>query len=202
MGKKLQNIVCMATISVLISCNSNPEKKIETGAVSASPVNTPSVSPPVSEIAQLEQKLALDTNNIQVLLELGGRYYAAENRQKAAQYFAAVYRKDPKNPLALGNLGNIYYDTHQFDIAASFYENALAVAPNNIDMRCDLATCYSELNKLDAAIEILKTNVQKNPNHPNSHYNLNIILRRKGQIKEADKELSIYNTLKSIKAIN
>ncbi|MFN8165546.1 MAG: tetratricopeptide repeat protein [Bacteroidia bacterium] len=66
------------------------------------------------------------------------------------------------------NLGNVYYDSHQDEKAIRYYEEALAVSPNDINMRCDLATCYSRINKAQKAIDILKQNIKKDPNHAQS----------------------------------
>ncbi len=150
---------------------------------------------PTSEIGQLEAKLATDTGNIGLRNEIGSKYYASGNLAKAAQYFGSVYQKDHKNLLAIANLGNIYYDNQQFDQAVSFYEKALELNPGDINMRCDLATSYSALNNFDKAISILKQNIKTDPNHLNSHYNLSVILKKKGDVKGSEKELETYNSL-------
>jgi len=178
----------------VLSCNQE-EKKQATPATQA-PVAAPTPQQAAAaELPKLQQEFAKDTNNIENRNLLAAKLYAAGELEKAAEQFNLVYQRDPKNLVALSNLGNIYYDSQQDDLAIDYYEKALAIDPNNINMRCDLATSYSNINKLKKAIQILEENIKNDPKHPTSHYNLSVILKKKGDIKEAEKEMEIYKSL-------
>jgi tetratricopeptide (TPR) repeat protein len=100
----------------------------------------------------------------------------------------------------LFNLGNLYYDTQRNEEAIKYYERFLKLDKNNSNVRCDLATCYLNLKNTDKAISLLRENIKINFNHPQSHYNLSVILKQAGKTAEAEEELKIYNSMSQVQA--
>lgn len=188
--------VALCTIS-FISCNSKEEKKNEPSVQQTNNSSMVTPSNPSIDLSGMESKFARDSNNYELRAMLASNYYAAGVLDKAAYHFLKVYEHDNKNLIALSSLGNIYYDSRQDDKAIMYYEKALELDPKNINMRCDMATCYSNINKLKKAIEILKENIEMDKTHAQSHYNLSVILKKNGDIKEADEQMKIYTDLKS-----
>lgn len=182
----------------LPSCNSNGEKQRDTSVTQTIPPSAVTQTPS-SDLALLEKKFQQDSQNVELRNMLAANYYAAGMLEKAAYHFTKVYERDNINLIALSNLGNIYYDVQQNDKAIEFYEKALALDSENIDMRCDLATCYGRINRVKKAIQILKENIKMNADHVKSHHNLSVWLKQNGDIKEADAEMKIYQTLNSEK---
>ncbi|MFI5150477.1 MAG: tetratricopeptide repeat protein [Bacteroidia bacterium] len=174
--------VCM----LLSACHSSELKKNEP---------LPPAPSAGGDFSALETNLAHDTGNTELRLLLASKYYAAGDLDRATDLYYQVYKKDNTIQTALINLGNIAYDRHQDDKAIAYYEKALETDSLNLDVRCDLATCYANVSKLNKAIEILRFNIRTDPNHIKSHYNLSVILQKKGELKEAEDELKIYNTL-------
>jgi tetratricopeptide (TPR) repeat protein len=143
----------------------------------------------------LENQLHADSTNLNIRLMLASKYYAAGQLAKAASQFSRAYEQDQKNLIALTNLGNIAYDSNQDDKAIGYYEKEIALDPANLNVRCDLATCYARINKLNNAIEILRQNIKIDSLHQKSHYNLAVILQKKGETKESGEEMKIYTAL-------
>ncbi|HXC06233.1 MAG TPA: hypothetical protein VNZ86_15855 [Bacteroidia bacterium] len=181
----------LVTSLILGSCTSSTEVKKNDSALP--------MLKPVDEITALESSLAKDSSNKELKLELASRYYAAGDLVKASVLYNKVYQQDTKNLIAITNLGNIAYDNHQDDRAISYYEKSLNLDNTNLDVRCDLATSYSNINKLNKAIEMLRENIKLDPNHQKSHYNLSVILKKKGENKEAEEEMKIYASLSAPK---
>lgn len=190
MFRKLLFVALLPAALSFYSCGSkkenNPAIKTDSTAVKTDPD---------SEIASLENSLKQDSLNLKTRLMLASRYYGKGDLQKALDNYGLVYMKDPTNLVALTNMGNIFYDTHQDDRAIEFYEKAVEIDSLNIDIRCDLATSYSNVNRMKKAIQILKKNIEMNPQHLKSHYNLSVILKRSGDTKGADAEMKIYRSL-------
>jgi tetratricopeptide (TPR) repeat protein len=188
---KLFAFFCL-TICFFVSCNS-----IE--PINISEVNNQANTSLDNNIESIEKLLLTDSLNIDIRIDIASRYYSEQNFEKAFFHFFKVFEIDNKNLNALINLGNIYYDTQQFDKAIIYYDKALIIDKGNINVKCDLATCYLNIKMPEKAIEILKENVAINYNHAQSHYNLAVIYKQIGKIKESDEEMRIFNSLNSTK---
>src|SRR5689334_11840883 len=97
-------IYIFACLLMLVGCNSNKEKNIAV----TNPPEAVKTSP--TSIAEMENSLLKDSNNIGARLELAATLYTAGDMQKAAYHFTKVAEQDNKNLIAFVNLGNIYYD--------------------------------------------------------------------------------------------
>lgn len=196
MKNNVAYVVLCFTAFALLSCKSGKEEqKNESAVQAANDILAPQSAE--DEFASMEQNLLNDSLNIELRTALAARYYQKGDLEKATKHYLVISRVDKENLNALSSLGNIYYDSQQDDKAIQFYEKALSLDPQNINMRCDLATCYFRINRLKKATEILKENIAMDYNHKQSHYNLSVILKQSGNIKEADAEMAIYNSLSS-----
>jgi tetratricopeptide (TPR) repeat protein len=90
--------------------------------------------------------------------------------------YRSILRKEPNNLQALIGIGNLYYDANQDRNAIASYEKALAIDPSNSNVRTDMAVCFRRAGDYDRAIEELKKAISANPRHPQSRYNLGVIL--------------------------
>ncbi|MEI6489016.1 MAG: tetratricopeptide repeat protein [Bacteroidota bacterium] len=196
--KFILGTLCAASLT-LFSCNRTEEKKADAPTEQSTMAPQAAQAPENKDLIMFEKKFEADSSNFELRAMLAANYYTAGQLQKAEYHFLKVYEHDNKNMVALANLGNIYYDSKQDDKAIGFYEKALELDPKNIDMRCDLATCYMNINKLKKSIKLLKENIAMNPKHEKSHHNLSVILKQNGDLKEADDEMKIYESLKTNK---
>lgn len=90
--------------------------------------------------------------------------------------YKEILRKDPNNLQALIGIANLYYDTNQDAKAIEHYQKALSLEPTNANVRTDMALMYRRSGNVDRAIEELKKAISYNPRHPQSRYNLGVIL--------------------------
>lgn len=185
--------LCFTTL-LISSCN-NSELKVS-GSQNSNEESKQMIIPAISmdNPVALESALETDSMNTEIRLRLAAQYYTSKNFDKALYHYLLVNRIDKKNLAALFNLGNVYYDTQQDELAIKYYENYLELDKSNSNVRCDLATCYLNLNNTNKAISLLRENIKINYNHPQSHYNLSVILKKVGKNAEAEEEMKIYTS--------
>jgi tetratricopeptide (TPR) repeat protein len=177
------------------SCN-NPEPKSNSDQVNSSGIKQPDMtSLSIDDPVSYQKILETDSLNTSVRLKLAAYYYTNQEFDKALNNNLIVIRIDKDNLAAIFNLGNIYYDTQQYKQAIVYYEKFLEKDNKNSNVRCDLATCYMNLNNTDKAISLLRENIKLDNKHPQSHYNLSVILKQTGKSAEADEEMKIYTNL-------
>jgi tetratricopeptide (TPR) repeat protein len=90
--------------------------------------------------------------------------------------YKEILRKDPNNLQALIGIGNLYFDTKMDLLAIENYRKALAMDPTNANVRTDMAVCYRRSGNPGQAVEELKRAISTTPRHPQSRYNLGVIL--------------------------
>jgi len=184
-------------VFTLFSCNSQETKQEEKSGQSNESFSGNANTPPHEPPGILENVLLTDSLNIPARLKLAGIYYSIGNTGKALDHYFFILRHDENNQEAIVNVGNLYYDLHKYQEAIPYYERYLKTDKNNIGVRCDLATCYLNIDDIPKAGSLLKENLRINPNHPQSHYNLSVLLSRTGKQQEADAEMKIFTSLTS-----
>lgn len=114
-----------------------------------------------------------------------GKSAVALNLQRAGNWesLANIYRSIM--PLAQG--------ADNFTIQT--LTQAIALDPINTDLRITLGGVYYALGRYDEAIEAFKLAVLTKPDWANSHYNLAIAYKQKGEIKKATEEINIVLSL-------
>lgn len=197
MSVKSLAILCAMSslILAMASCNNSElkvssDKNQNTGTSAENPASIVMESP-----ESYETLLKTDSLNTDIRLKLAAIYYTSKNFEKAIYHYLIINRIDENNLAALFNLGNIYYDTQRNEEAIKYYEQFLILDSKNSNVRCDLATCYLNLNNTSKAISLLRENIKINFNHPQSHYNLSVILKQTDQTAEAEEEMRIYNSM-------
>ena len=99
----------------------------------------------------------------------------------------------PESPGGWITLGNALMDSGRFGEAIDAYQNALKRDPNNVNVRVDRGTCYRRVGKPGAAAEEFRKGIEINPNHPNAHRNLGVVLAFDlGKREEAIQEFETY----------
>jgi tetratricopeptide (TPR) repeat protein len=190
-------IMCF-TAFFAASCNNSELKVSSNPSQNPDPMQMKDPSLALDNPESYELALKTDSLNTSIRLRLAGQYYLNKNYDKALYHYLVVNSIDNKNLAALFNLGNVYYDTQQDQLAIKYYEKYLELDKSNSNVRCDLATCYLNLKNTNKAISLLRENIKINNNHPQSHYNLSVILKQAGKTAEADEEMKIYNSQASV----
>ncbi len=77
-------------------------------------------------IKEYKAALALDPQNLDVMLELGSAYRRAKLFAEARELYDKLIAADPDNTRAYGNLGNVYLDEGNIEEAVANYEKMAA----------------------------------------------------------------------------
>jgi tetratricopeptide (TPR) repeat protein len=105
----------------------------------------------------------------------GSRMNPAAFLQAEASLRAAL-GSNPRDLQSIIRLGNLYYDQGQYRQAVDWYGRALELDPANVDVRTDRGTCYWNLGQPDPAIEDFQRSLAVSPDHPQTLFNLGIVL--------------------------
>ncbi|MBK7215373.1 MAG: tetratricopeptide repeat protein [Bacteroidales bacterium] len=192
--KKIAFYFLLLNLSISIAaCNqsnqeSGNEKEISMPVTKNQPVLN-------GDPAIYEFSLKTDSLNTELRLQLAALYYSAKMFDKALYHNQIVNKINPSNMAAIFNLGNIHYDLGENEKAIDYYEKFLAFDKTNCNVRCDLATCYMRMKNNQKAIALLRENVRIDEKHPQTHYNLSVILNLEGMTSESQKELDLFNML-------
>jgi len=91
------------------------------------------------EIAQLEDVLKRDPNNLQALIPLGNAYFDTDQYNKAIDVYQRVLKIDPKNADVRTDMGIMYRSTKDYDSAVREFRQAAKDNPTHVNSRFNLA---------------------------------------------------------------
>jgi cytochrome c-type biogenesis protein CcmH/NrfG len=91
------------------------------------------------EIAQLEDLLKRDPNNLQALVSLGNAYFDTNQYNKAIDVYQRALKVDPKNADVRTDLGIMYRSIKDYDSAVREFRQAAKDNPTHINSRFNLA---------------------------------------------------------------
>lgn len=108
-----------------------------------------------------------------------------------AEYEKAI-QAYPENPVAKNNLAYLYVQHgHSLDVALKLAQEAKEAAPEDPKITDTLAWIYIQKGTYDAAVQFLKTCVEKEPKSPTYKYHLGVAYYKSGHMAEAKKELQL-----------
>ncbi len=87
-----------------------------------------------------------------------------------------ILASDPKNVKAAIELANRLYDAGRYPEAIAYYEQAFALDAKNINVSTDLGTAQWYSGKPDAAIAQFTKSLALNATHPQTLFNLGVVL--------------------------
>ncbi len=91
------------------------------------------------EIAQLEDVLKKDPNNLQALISLGNAYFDTNQYNKAIDAYQKALKLDPKNADVRTDLGIMYRSIKDYDGAIREFKQAAKDNPTHVNSRFNLA---------------------------------------------------------------
>ncbi|MES2705047.1 MAG: tetratricopeptide repeat protein [Verrucomicrobiota bacterium] len=112
-----------------------------------------------------------------------GQWKAARTAWKA------VVSADPANPAALSNLGKVLYQLQDYPAAQSALEKATALKPSLSDSWLTLGLTHLARQQPMLAVSCMTRGVAENPENPDAHNSLAIVLKRIGWADGAEAEL-------------
>jgi cytochrome c-type biogenesis protein CcmH/NrfG len=91
------------------------------------------------EIAQIEDVLKRDPNNLQALISLGNAYFDANQYNKAIDAYQRALKIDPKNADVRTDMGIMYRSIKDYDSAVREFRQAAKDNPAHVNSRFNLA---------------------------------------------------------------
>jgi tetratricopeptide (TPR) repeat protein len=106
----------------------------------------------------------IDSNNLQILNDLGYANYMDDNRQKAAVYFEKILRTDSNNIAANQYLANINISNNHLLAAGIFVRRLIRAAPRRASYYRILGSIYTKGLEKDSAVMYYQYAYQLTPN--------------------------------------
>ena len=97
-------------------------------------------------LAELQDCLAGDPNNLQCTIELAALYYAAGQWPEAQVNYERAVQLDPKNVQSQLKLAGTYIFQQKFDQAVPTLQQASSLSPNSAEIHLLLGLALSKLN--------------------------------------------------------
>jgi len=93
----------------------------------------------VQEIAQLEEALKRDPENLQALVSLGNAYFDTNQYNKAIETYQKALKIDPKNADVRTDMGIMYRSIKDYDASVREFKQAAKDNPTHVNSRFNLA---------------------------------------------------------------
>ena len=118
---------------------------------------------------------------------------------EAGQLLEAAATANPKDPHTWYVLGLLYRNQNRPEQSLAAFQKALALKPGDPDTNYMLASMYLELNNLPAATAAYRKTLELDPHHASAIFGLARVLRREGDITNAQQELARFQNVSSAK---
>ena len=116
---------------------------------------------------QLENQLASDPTNFQVLVQMGNLHFDSENFTGAAEYYRQALEVSPDNVNISTDLGTALYYSNRIAEAVVAFERSLSIAPNHPQSLFNMGVVLlEERNDTEGAIRLWQRLVDANPEYP------------------------------------
>lgn len=129
-------------------------------------------------------------SNIMLMMNLGTIQRYLEKYEEALISYDVVVQRYPTLDYVLDNRARLYCDMDRFDDALRDYTTIILHNPKNLDALYDRGLLYLSLRKLDEAEGDFHSILQQDENNLNAKSGLAMILKRRGQWKEAEQAYS------------
>jgi cytochrome c-type biogenesis protein CcmH/NrfG len=111
------------------------------------PANPQAKADLTQEIAQIEDVLKRDPNNLQALISLGNAYFDMNQYNKAIDAYQRALKIDPRNADVRTDMGIMYRSIKDYDSAIREFRQAAKDNPTHIESRFNLAIVFDNDKK-------------------------------------------------------
>ena len=116
---------------------------------------------------QLENQLAVDPTNFQVLVQAGNLHFDSQNFPGAADYYRRALEVSPNNVNISTDLGTALYYSNRIDDAVAAFQRSLSIEPNHPQSLFNMGILLlEERNDKAGAIRLWERLVEANPEYP------------------------------------
>ncbi len=136
----------------------------------------------------VNKAIAIKLDFTDAYLQRGIIYDLTGQEEKAFMDYKRVLELEPHNARALANIGTYYGKRGSLDTAISYFKKAIKYDPQLYAAYANIGLAFMHLNKLDSAVFYFKKAIEKQPDAI-SYYNLSLVYRRQGDLKNAIKTM-------------
>jgi tetratricopeptide (TPR) repeat protein len=105
-------------------------------------------------IEEYERALNLDSENLDILLNLGAACLQKGLSDRALKLLTKVLENNPDNSMALYNIGKAFFYREEYENALAAFKRAENILPDDIDIQKSIFSCYHILDNRDEAISL------------------------------------------------
>lgn len=153
-------------------------------------------------VANFRKAIAIDPNLPGVHFDLAELLKTSQNpavKREAEKEYRLALAQNPMDARAERRLGEIDEGFGQTKQAYQEYEAAVKMQPNDPDANLDLAKMLIQMGQREKALPLLEKVVQEDPTIALAHLRLSQLYRRKGLVKESDREVAEYRRYTALK---
>lgn len=136
-------------------------------------------------IAEEEQALDIDPENVQANINLISLYARKSEPQKAEQHFQVAMRLNPHRADAHYNHGVLLLAQGKFTKAEQAFRQALQINPFYAEAQDNLGVLLERQGRMEDALAECKAALKNQPNYRLAHYHVATILARQKKYDEA-----------------
>ncbi|MGH9588486.1 MAG: tetratricopeptide repeat protein [Acidobacteriaceae bacterium] len=153
-------------------------------------------------VANFRKAIAIDPNLPGVHFDLAELLKTSQNpavKREAEKEYRQALAQNPLDARAERRLGEIDEGFGLTKQAYAEYQAAVKMQPADPDANLDLAKILIQLGERDKALPLLEKVVQEDPTIALAHLRLSQLYRRKGMVKESDREVAAYKRYTELK---
>ena len=136
-------------------------------------------------LPRLEAAVKRDSTNAKALYRLGIAYLDRDRATEAARMFQKAVISKPDYVEAWVNLGAAEDAEGHGGMARTHYRQALILRPDDEIAMCRLASSFYAVGIRDSAMEVLRTQIKKNPKSHCAYFTLGVAFADAGMFRDA-----------------
>ena len=153
-------------------------------------------------VANFRKAIAMDPHLPGVHFDLAELLKTSQNpavKKEAEKEYRLALAQNPMDARAERRLGEIDEGFGLTRQAYEEYEAAVKMQPDDPDANLDLAKILIQMGEREKALPLLEKVVQEDPTIALAHLRLSQLYRRKGMVKESDREVAAYKRYTELK---
>lgn len=140
-------------------------------------------------IQEYEKALAIEPENVDILVNLGAVCLQKRRVEPAINYFSKALTIDSNNSMGLYDIGKAYMFKQDYRLAYLAFKQASDLLPNDLEIKQLMVSCLRSLGKYKDAVAIMLENIDKFSNNFDALMELGGDLKMLARYEEA---LDIY----------
>jgi tetratricopeptide (TPR) repeat protein len=148
-------------------------------------------------IQEYRRALAIKPDLQNVHFSIGNLLWTRSRSEEAFVELQEEIKLDPNHPQAHYEIGDILYGQGKLAEAETHLLKAVKLEPSMIEAHVALERLYTNQQQLTKALYHLGKAVEIDPEDSTPHYRLSVLYRKLGRIREAEKEMELFEKTKA-----